>query len=151
MRWKRHAPREAAAGHYAREFKIDELTAQVLLNRGCNGLELMHSMLEPSLDTLTDPFLMRGMEAAVRSLAHELGPRGIRINAVAPGLVRTDMTADIRDDDLEEWALASDASSGRAYGQPPPLDAATLDATELALLKKLINRPPSPTTRLARA
>lgn len=34
-----------------------------------------------------------GLEAAVRSLAHELGPSGIRINAVAPGLLRTDMTA----------------------------------------------------------
>ena len=79
MRWKRHAPREAAAGHYAREFKIDELTAQVLLNRGCNGLELMHSMLEPSLDTLTDPFLMRGMEAAVRRIRRAI-VRGERIH-----------------------------------------------------------------------
>ncbi len=36
-----------------------------------------------------------GLEGAVRSLAHELGPRGIRINVVSPGLLRTDMTAEI--------------------------------------------------------
>jgi len=45
-----------------------------------------------------------GLEAAVRSLAHELGPRGLRINAVAPGLLRTDMTAHLQDADLEAYA-----------------------------------------------
>lgn len=38
-----------------------------------------------------------GLEGAVRSLAHEIGPRGLRINAVAPGLLRTDMTSDLDD------------------------------------------------------
>lgn len=33
-----------------------------------------------------------GLEGAVRGLARELGPRRIRVNAVAPGLLRTDMT-----------------------------------------------------------
>ena len=42
-----------------------------------------------------------GLEGAVRGLAHELGPRGIRVNAVAPGLVPTDMTADL---DAGAWA-----------------------------------------------
>ena len=34
-----------------------------------------------------------GIEGAVRALAVELGPTGMRVNAVAPGLLRTDMTA----------------------------------------------------------
>ena len=32
------------------------------------------------------------LDVLVRNLAYELGPRGIRVNAVAPGLVRTDMS-----------------------------------------------------------
>jgi 3-oxoacyl-[acyl-carrier protein] reductase len=35
-----------------------------------------------------------GLEGAVRGLARELGPRRIRVNAVAPGLLKTDMTKD---------------------------------------------------------
>lgn len=45
-----------------------------------------------------------GLEGAMRALARELGPRQIRINTVAPGLVRTDMTAAIGDDDFEAYA-----------------------------------------------
>jgi 3-oxoacyl-[acyl-carrier protein] reductase len=36
-----------------------------------------------------------GVEAFVRALAVEMAPRGIRVNAVAPGVIVTDMTADI--------------------------------------------------------
>lgn len=45
-----------------------------------------------------------GLESAVRSLAHELGPFGIRVNAVAPGLLRTDMTKDMDDDAYATYA-----------------------------------------------
>lgn len=33
-----------------------------------------------------------GLEGATRALAQELGPQGIRVNTVAPGLIETDMT-----------------------------------------------------------
>lgn len=36
-----------------------------------------------------------GIEAAVRALARELGPAGIRFNGVSPGLIFTDMSADL--------------------------------------------------------
>jgi 3-oxoacyl-[acyl-carrier protein] reductase len=37
-----------------------------------------------------------GVEAFTRALAIELGPRRIRVNAVAPGVIETEMTEDLR-------------------------------------------------------
>jgi 3-oxoacyl-[acyl-carrier protein] reductase len=45
-----------------------------------------------------------GIEAAVRGLARELGPKGVRVNAVAPGLLRTSMTADLGEQALADYA-----------------------------------------------
>jgi 3-oxoacyl-[acyl-carrier protein] reductase len=56
-----------------------------------------------------------GLEAAVRGLARELGRRSIRINAVAPGLLRTDMTAPLGEDGYR--AYASEVPLGRV-GDP---------------------------------
>lgn len=44
-----------------------------------------------------------GMIALAKSVAKELGSRGIRANAVAPGFIITDMTAQLPDEVRKQW------------------------------------------------
>jgi 3-oxoacyl-[acyl-carrier protein] reductase len=48
-----------------------------------------------------------GLIGMVKSLAKEVGPRGIRVNAVAPGYIATDMTAALSDDQRERVRTAT--------------------------------------------
>ncbi|SJZ95446.1 3-oxoacyl-[acyl-carrier protein] reductase [Trichlorobacter thiogenes] len=50
-----------------------------------------------------------------KSLARELGPMGIRVNAVAAGLIETDMTAELKQDQVER--IVKSSALGR-IGQP---------------------------------
>lgn len=44
-----------------------------------------------------------GMIGFTKSIAKELGSRNIRSNAIAPGFIETEMTADLNADQLNEW------------------------------------------------
>ncbi|MCK5253910.1 MAG: SDR family oxidoreductase, partial [Thermoplasmata archaeon] len=46
-----------------------------------------------------------GMHGLTKSLALELSPKGVTVNAVSPGWIRTDMTADVVEEEWDE-ALA---------------------------------------------
>jgi 3-oxoacyl-[acyl-carrier protein] reductase len=45
-----------------------------------------------------------GMIGLAKSIAQELGPRGIRANAIAPGFIITEMTNQLSDEVKESWA-----------------------------------------------
>jgi 3-oxoacyl-[acyl-carrier protein] reductase len=53
-----------------------------------------------------------GVIGFTRTVAKELAPRGITVNAVAPGFIATDMTADLKSDEILKFIPL-----GR-YGQP---------------------------------
>ena len=45
-----------------------------------------------------------GMIAFTKSVAQEIGARNIRVNAIAPGFIETDMTAKLPEEVKKEWA-----------------------------------------------
>lgn len=69
-----------------------------------------------------------GIEAAVRALARELGPIGIRVNAVAPGLLRTDMTADVGEDGFTAYVQSVPLRRVGTAADVAPMMAFLLDA-----------------------
>src|SRR5205823_4193683 len=62
-----------------------------------------------------------GLIGLTKSLAQEMAPRGITVNAVAPGFIETDMTAGLTDD-LKTKLLA--AVPLRRLGRPEEIAAA---------------------------
>ena len=56
-----------------------------------------------------------GLVGVARSLAREVGSRGITVNVIAPGFVETDMTAELSDDRKQE--IIGNVPLGR-YAQP---------------------------------
>jgi 3-oxoacyl-[acyl-carrier protein] reductase len=74
------------------------------------------------------------LEGMTRSLARELGRRGVTVNAVAPGFMRTDMTASLHGQQLEsivrrsalrDLAAPEDAAGAVAYLLGPDAAAVT--------------------------
>ncbi|NBB82925.1 MAG: SDR family oxidoreductase, partial [Alphaproteobacteria bacterium] len=58
-----------------------------------------------------------GLNGLARALAIELAPRGVRVNAVAPGPIATPMTEVARGDPARRGALLGGIPLGR-FGEP---------------------------------
>jgi len=66
-----------------------------------------------------------GLVQLLRTAAAELGPSGVRLNAIAPGIVDTPLTAQIKD--VPEWARAyADKSALGRWSRPDELAGAVV-------------------------
>jgi len=64
-----------------------------------------------------------GVVALTENLALELGPKGINVNAIAPGVIETDMTRDLMADEKSKAGLLARIPKGR-FGKPEDIGAA---------------------------
>ena len=71
-----------------------------------------------------------GLIALAKSVAQEMGPKGIRANAIAPGFIETAMTAALPDNVREEWKKKSPLRRG---GKPEDIaEVATFLASDMS-------------------
>lgn len=66
------------------------------------------------------------IDGMTRAMAVELAPRGIRVNAIAPGFIYSDMTAKALDSDPERKAKVFNRTPMGHMGQPEDIGAAAL-------------------------
>jgi 3-oxoacyl-[acyl-carrier protein] reductase len=130
------APLEAITPqHFHKQFDLDVLgllltTQEAVKNFGRDGGSIIN--LSSVAATLAPPnaSVYSGVKAAVsaitRSLAKELGPRKIRVNAIAPGVIETEglHTTGISGSDFEKQAVAQ-TPLGRT-GQPQDIGPAVV-------------------------
>ncbi len=75
------------------------------------------SGLQPQAGGLLYSFTKAGLIMLTRSWAREFGPQGVRVNAIAPGLIQTDLSAYYWKDPARMRELVGDQPIGR-IGQP---------------------------------
>ena len=73
--WNLQSDDGKALARLAGELRISTLLASMLMHRGLGDPDMARSFLSPSLDQLHDPFLMAGMDRAVRRIELALSLR----------------------------------------------------------------------------
>lgn len=75
--------------------RLVRLTVPKMIARRSGGSVINISSiagLQPQPDGLLYSFTKAGLNMITRSLAREFGPHGVRVNAIAPGLIQTDFS-----------------------------------------------------------
>lgn len=89
---------------YTGMFELTRRVAKIMINQGFGSIVNISSMWGLHGGSCESAY--SGAKAAVigltKALSKELGPSGIRVNCVCPGVIRTDMNASLGEDALEE-------------------------------------------------
>lgn len=106
---------------------VAQAAAKRMRNAGSGGSIInMSSILANKAMSGTSVYsaIKSGVVQMTRSMAHELGPLGIRVNAIAPGWFETRMTAGFLSDPAKTYLKG--VNPLRRLGQPGDLDGAAL-------------------------
>src|SRR5436853_3097146 len=107
--------------------RLVRLTVPRMIERGGGSVINIASIagLQPQPGGLLYSFTKAGLIMMTRSWAREFGPHGVRVNAIAPGLVRTDFSAYLWDDPGRR-ATILDRQALPRLGQPDEIAALAL-------------------------
>lgn len=101
--------------------RLSRAVADALPAGGSLALVLSSSVRSPLADMAISNGLRPGLAMVAKTLADEVGPRGVRVNGLLPGRVETERVAELdalADDPAQARAGAEAAIPLRRYGRP---------------------------------
>lgn len=108
--------------------RMVRLTVPKMIERGAGGSIIniaSISGLQPQPQGLLYSFTKAGLIMMTRSWAREFGPHGVRVNAIAPGLIQTDFSEALWKDEQVQASVKSNQPI-RRIGQPDEIGHAAL-------------------------
>jgi 2-dehydro-3-deoxy-D-gluconate 5-dehydrogenase len=109
-------------------FRLSQLAARHMLQKGAGGKILnIASLLSFQGGILVPAYAAAkgGVAQLTKALANEWAPRGINVNAIAPGYMATDNTIALRNDPVRSRQLLDRIPSGR-WGEPQDISGAAV-------------------------
>ena len=108
-------------------FRLCRAAGRGMLTRGSGKIINIASMLAFQGGTRVPAYAAAkgGVAQLTKALANEWAPRGVNVNAIAPGYMRTDNTQALRDDTSRYDAITARIPAGR-WGEPEDLAGAVV-------------------------
>jgi 2-deoxy-D-gluconate 3-dehydrogenase len=105
-------------------FRLSQAAAPHFFEKGRGVIINIASILglKPGHEAAAYVPAKHGLIGLTKQMALEWAPRGVRVNAIAPGLIQTDMTRYVWDTPVGEAYLKSKLPAGR-FGQPRDIGA----------------------------
>jgi 2-deoxy-D-gluconate 3-dehydrogenase len=108
-------------------FRLCQAAAHEMLARGRGKIINIASLMSFEGGILVSPYAASkgAVGQLTKALANEWAPRGINVNAIAPGYIATDLTHALRDDPRRNPAILARIPAGR-WGRPEDLGGAAV-------------------------
>jgi 2-deoxy-D-gluconate 3-dehydrogenase len=108
-------------------FRLCRAAGRGMLTRGSGKIVNIASMLSFQGGRRVAAYAAAkgGVAQLTKALASEWAPRGVNVNAIAPGYMRTDNTQALRDDRVRSEAITARIPAGR-WGEPDDLAGAVV-------------------------
>lgn len=108
-------------------FQLSQIVAKAMVSRHNGGKIINLASMYSTFGSGLVPSYAASKGAVVqltKSMAIELAPHNIQVNAIAPGWIETDMTKDVRDSPMNDLILAR--TPANRWGQPDELAGAAV-------------------------
>jgi 2-dehydro-3-deoxy-D-gluconate 5-dehydrogenase len=109
------------------QFALTRELGRGMLERGAGKVIFTASVLSFQGGILVPAYAAAksGLAGLTRALANEWAPRGVNVNAIVPGYIRTDLNRDLQEDAGRDRAIVERIPAGR-WGTPEDLAGATV-------------------------